>query len=56
MMYWIYDIPTWLLGILTVGLFNTLAIGGMLLGRGLLYRYLELSTETNNFVNSLFIT
>jgi len=49
-MYWIYDIPTWLLGVLTVAVFLFFSLGGLLLSHGIIRGRLMLSNETNNAV------
>ena len=33
-MYWLYDLPTWLFGTLTVGVFVAFGLGGLYATRG----------------------
>ena len=52
--YWIYDIPTWLLGLLTVVAFNAVAVGGFYLSRPIVKRLLKESGEYNDVVSWFF--
>lgn len=54
MIYWIYDIPGWVFGILTVSLFVLLSCGGLWLTREPIRRNFRLSDDTNEAVNSYF--
>ena len=49
-MYWIYDIPTWLLGILIGAFFLLVSLGGLGLSHGFIRKRLMLSNDTNNAV------
>lgn len=53
-MYWIYDIPTWAFGLLTVGTFVVLACAGLILFRATLRHRFRLSDDTNEAVNTYF--
>jgi hypothetical protein len=53
-MYWIYDIPTWLLGLFTVSTFVLVSILGLIVSRGWAGRTFRLSDETNEAVNGFF--
>ena len=53
-LYWIYDLPNWLFGILTVIVFNTIAIGGLYLTRPIVKRLLKGSSEHNDAVSWFF--
>jgi hypothetical protein len=52
-MYWIYDIQTWQLGILSVATFLGVAITGLLLSRTWIYQKFRLSNDTNEAVNGI---
>lgn len=54
MLYWIYDLPTWLFGVLTVALFTTGSCGGLLLTRRWIREHLRISDDTNEAVNAYF--
>jgi hypothetical protein len=51
---WIYDLPSWQFGLLTVTLFASVACGGLLVARGPIRRSFRLSDDTNEVVNSYF--
>jgi len=53
-MYWIYDIPTWLLGVLTISTFVLVAFLGLIASRRWAGRVFRLSDETNEAVNGFF--
>lgn len=53
-MYWIYDEPTWVLGLVTTLAFLLPAVLGLMLGRKWIYRTFRLSDETNESVNGYF--
>jgi Protein of unknown function (DUF4239) len=53
-MYWIYEIPNWLLGLSTVAVFNVVAVGGLLLTRPLARSILEGSGRHNDIVSFFF--
>jgi hypothetical protein len=50
-MYWIYDIPNWLLGLLTVMLFVAIGIGGLVLTRGWVRRLHKVDHSHNDIVS-----
>jgi hypothetical protein len=50
-MYWIYDLPNWLFCVLTVGLFVTLSVGGLIATRPWARRFLGASSRENDSVN-----
>ena len=50
-MLWIYDLPTSLLALLTVGAFLALSLGGLLLSRRFVTKHLVFSREINDAVN-----
>jgi hypothetical protein len=52
--YWIYEIESWQLGMLTISLSVMLALGGLRLTRGWIQRTFRLSDETNEGVNGFF--
>lgn len=54
MIYWIYDLPNWLFGVLTVTLFTSASCGGLLLMRRWIRKHLRLSDDTNEAVNAYF--
>jgi Protein of unknown function (DUF4239) len=49
-LYWLYDIPTWALFILIIGLVCTIAVAGCLILRQKFDRWLSLTEETNELV------
>jgi hypothetical protein len=53
-MYWIYDIPTWLFGLLTISTFVLVAFLGLIVSRRWAGRIFRLSDETNEAVNGFF--
>ena len=53
-MYWIYDIPTWALGVLVVLSFLLPALLGLVASRKWLFRTFRLSDDTNESVNGIF--
>jgi hypothetical protein len=50
-MYWIYDIPNWLLGLVTIVTFVVASIAGLLITRPISRRLLEGSTKHNDVVS-----
>lgn len=54
MLYWIYDIPTWLFGVLTVGSVTLLACIGLIVMRPWIRRHLRVTDDTNEAVNAYF--
>jgi hypothetical protein len=53
-MYWIYDIPNWLFGVLTVVVFNLMAVGGLIATRPIARRILGASGQYNDVVSYFF--
>jgi hypothetical protein len=53
-LYWIYDLPTWQLGLLIVSSFLLIGLGGLLSGRPWIYRRFRISNDTNESVNGFF--
>lgn len=53
-LYWIYDLPNWLFGVVTVAAFNAIAVGGLLLSRPLARRLLGASSRHNDVVSFFF--
>ncbi len=53
-MYWIYDLPNWLFGVLTVITFNAIAIGGLFATRPIMRRLLKESGRHNDVVSWFF--
>jgi hypothetical protein len=53
-MYWIYDIPVWLLGICTVMAFITVSLLGLTASRRWIYLKMHLSDESNEAINGYF--
>lgn len=53
-MYWIYDLPNWLLGVLTVAVFVSLSLLGLFASRPLMRRFLKASSEYNDVVSYFF--
>ena len=49
-MYWIYDLPNWLFGILTVGVFVAIGLGGLYLTRGWMRRLHHAEHAFNDIV------
>lgn len=54
MLYRIYDLPTWLFGVLTVSVFAMASCGGLVLMRAWIRKHLRLSNDTNDAVNAYF--
>jgi hypothetical protein len=52
--YWIYEIATWQLGVLIIGLTVALSLGGLKLTRNYINRTFRLSDSTNEGVNGFF--
>jgi hypothetical protein len=52
--YWIYDIPNWLLGVLTVGLYVSLSLTGLFVTRPFMRRFLDGSPRHNDVVSWVF--
>ena len=50
-MYWIYDIPNWLLGVLTTVVFVAIALGGLYATRPMMRRFLNASGQFNEVVS-----
>jgi hypothetical protein len=50
-MYWIYDMPTWLFGLITVVSFVTIAVGGLILCRGYIRAKFGLADTMNEAVS-----
>ncbi|MBE7210495.1 MAG: DUF4239 domain-containing protein [Gluconacetobacter diazotrophicus] len=50
-MLWLYDLPTWLLAVLTVGAFLAVSVGGLLFSRHHVTKWLVFSREINEAVN-----
>ena len=53
-MYWIYDIPVWLLGTCTIMLFITVSLLGLVVSRKWIYSKMHLSNESNEVINGYF--
>lgn len=53
-MYWIYDIPNWLLGVLTVGVFMSVSVVGLYLVRPLVRKLVNGSSTHNDVVSYIF--
>ncbi|MHC5537503.1 bestrophin-like domain [Singulisphaera rosea] len=53
-MYWIYDLPNWLLGVLTVAVFVGPSLLGLFASRPLMRRFLKASAEYNDIVSYFF--
>jgi len=53
-MYWIYDLPNWLLGVLIVAFFLVGSIAGLLISRRLIRKPVGASSEYNDLVNYFF--
>ena len=53
-LYWIYDIPNWLLGILIVAIFVATSVTGLVLSRPLARRLLNGSSLDNDVVSWVF--
>ena len=53
-MYWIYDLPNWQLGGMIVSVFVVGAVGGLLVCRHGIRRFVGTSMETNDLVNYFF--
>ncbi|MDD2769336.1 MAG: DUF4239 domain-containing protein [Methylococcus sp.] len=53
-MYWIYDLPTWLLGLLIVSIFVCISLLGLIASRQWVAQAFRLSDETNEPVNGFF--
>jgi hypothetical protein len=52
--YWIYDIPTWQLAIGIISVYLVIALAGLFLLRGWIYRTFDVSAETNEMTNGIF--
>jgi hypothetical protein len=52
-MLWIYELPTWVLGLIVTSTFVMLSLFGLRVSRTWLYRTFHLSDETNESVNGL---
>src|SRR3954452_2067767 len=50
-MYWIYDIPNWALGVLTVAVFVVISLAGLFATRPLMRRCAIGAAEHNDVVN-----
>ncbi len=53
-MYWIYDLPNWLFGLLMVLVFNAVGVGGLYASRPLARRLTNASGEYNDLVSWFF--
>ncbi len=53
-MYWIYDIPNWLLGLMTIAAFVAISVGGLMACRPMMGRFLGASGQYNDVVSYLF--
>jgi hypothetical protein len=53
-MYWIYDIPTWALGLLIIGPILLVSSTVLILCRTWIYRHFRLSNDTNDGINGFF--
>ncbi len=53
-MYWIYDIPVWLLGICTIMVFIAVSLLGLVVSRNWIYQKMHLSNESNEAINGYF--
>jgi hypothetical protein len=53
-MYWIYDIPNWLLFLLTLGVFSSVALVGLFLTRPIVRRLLDASSKHNDVTSYCF--
>lgn len=53
-MNWIYDLPTWAFGVLTVAVFAAGSCGGLLACRRWIGKRLHLSDDTNEVINAYF--
>jgi hypothetical protein len=53
-LYWIYDLPNWMLGILIVSLFVGLALAGLFVSRPIVGRLLDHSPKHNDVVSYFF--
>ena len=53
-MFWIYDIPVWLLGISTIMLFIMGSLLGLVVSRKWIYLKMRLSNESNEAINGYF--
>ena len=53
-MYWIYDIPVWLLGISTIMVFIAVSLLGLVVSRNWIYQKMHLSNESNEAINGYF--
>lgn len=50
----IYDLPTWVFGLLSLVSFAMAACGGLALTRGYIRKHIQLGTDTNDTVNAYF--
>src|SRR5271156_5786661 len=53
-LYWIYDLPNWILGALIVATFVGLALAGLFLSRPIVGRLLDYSPKHNDLVSFFF--
>jgi hypothetical protein len=53
-MYWLYDLPNWLFGLITVGTFVIVSVAGLIVFRPLVHRLVE-GTGKHNDVTSYYI-
>ena len=49
-MYWLYDIPTWLFGLISITSFNVIGLGGLFLSRGWVRRQHKVDHSHNDIV------
>lgn len=54
MMYWIYDLPNWMAGLIALFVFVTFGVAGLVGVRGYLGRRSKRTLETNEVVNAYF--
>lgn len=53
-MYWIYDMPNWLLGVLTVSVFLVISLAGLVVSRPFSRKLLGASSAHNDVVSYIF--
>ncbi len=53
-MFWIYDIPTWQLGVLIVGSLLISSCLGLILSRDWIYRYFKITHDSLDYINGFF--
>jgi hypothetical protein len=53
-MYWIYDMPTWQMGLLFVAFFLITSLSGLFLLRSWIYTKFHITNDTNDSVNGIF--